>query len=67
MTMFMEPVLTLVLLAVLPFVAVTVFYISRRGIPLYTQLQQAVDRMTRVVRENASGIRVIKALSQNGI
>ena len=64
MTMFMEPVLTLVLLAVLPFVAVTVFYISRRGIPLYTQLQQAVDRMTRVVRENASGIRVIKALSK---
>ncbi len=64
MTMFMEPVLTLVLLAVLPFVAVTVFYISRKGIPLYTQLQQAVDRMTRVVRENASGIRVIKALSK---
>ncbi|HIX78130.1 MAG TPA: ABC transporter ATP-binding protein/permease [Candidatus Fusicatenibacter merdavium] len=64
MTMFMEPVLTLVLLAVLPFVAVTVFYISKKGIPLYTQLQQAVDRMTRVVRENASGIRVIKALSK---
>lgn len=64
MTMFLEPVLTLVLLAVLPFVGGTVFYISRKGIPLYTQLQQAVDRMVRVVRENASGIRVIKALSK---
>ena len=64
MTRFMEPVLTLVLLAVLPFVAVTVFWISKRGIPLYTLLQQAVDRMVRVVRENASGIRVIKALSK---
>lgn len=64
MTMFMEPVLTLVLLAVLPFVSVTVFYISQKGIPLYTLLQQAVDRMVRVVRENASGIRVIKALSK---
>lgn len=64
MSMFMEPVLTLVLIAVLPFVGVTVFYISRKGIPLYTQLQQAVDRMVRVVRENASGIRVIKALSK---
>ncbi len=64
MSMFMEPVLTLVLLAALPFVAVTVFYISRRGIPLYSQLQRAVDRMVRVVRENASGIRVIKALSK---
>lgn len=64
MTMFMEPVLTLVLLAVLPFVAVTVFRISRKGIPLYTQLQQAVDGMVRVVRENATGIRVVKALSK---
>lgn len=64
MSMFMEPVLTLVLMAVLPFVGVTVFYISRKGIPLYTRLQQAVDRMVRVVRENASGIRVIKALSK---
>ena len=64
MSMFMEPVLTLVLLAVLPFVAVTVFSISQRGIPMYTHLQQAVDRMVRVVRENSSGIRVIKALSK---
>ncbi len=64
MSMFLDPVLTLVLLAVLPFVAVTVFSISRRGIPLYTKLQRAVDRMVRVVRENASGIRVIKALSK---
>lgn len=64
MTMFLEPVLTLVLLAVLPFVAFVVFYISRKGIPLYTKLQKSVDQMVRVVRENASGIRVIKALSK---
>lgn len=63
-TLFLEPVLTLVLLAVLPFVAFVVFHISRKGIPLYTQLQRSVDRMVRVVRENASGIRVIKALSK---
>lgn len=63
-TLFLEPVLTLVLLAVLPFVAFVVFHISRKGIPLYTQLQKSVDRMVRVVRENASGIRVIKALSK---
>ena len=63
-TLFLEPELTLVLLAVLPFVAFVVFHISRKGIPLYTQLQKSVDRMVRVVRENASGIRVIKALSK---
>lgn len=64
MTLFMEPVLTLVLLATLPFVALVMFYISSKGIPLYTKLQKSVDTMVRVVRENASGIRVIKALSK---
>lgn len=65
MTMFLEPVLTLVLLAVLPFVGGTVFFISQKGVPLYTKLQQSVDQMVRIVRENASGIRVIKALSKS--
>ena len=60
----MEPVLTLVLVAVLPFITLTVWGISRKGIPLYTALQQKVDRLVRVVRENAQGIRVIKALSK---
>lgn len=60
----MEPVLTLVLVATLPFITVAVWGISRKGIPLYTTLQQKVDRMVRVVRENAQGVRVIKALSK---
>lgn len=63
-TMTLEPVLTLVMLAVMPFVGGAVFYISRKGIPLYTNLQRSVDRMVRTVRENAAGIRVIKALSK---
>ncbi|MBO7293264.1 MAG: ABC transporter ATP-binding protein, partial [Clostridia bacterium] len=38
--------------------------ISRLGVPLYTRVQQAADGMVRVVREDAGGIRVIKALSK---
>ena len=34
------------------------------GIPLYSKVQQSVDGMVRVVREDAQGIRVIKALSK---
>ncbi len=60
----MEPVLTLVMVAVLPFITLAVWKISARGIPLYTKTQQAVDHMVRVVRENAQGVRVIKALSK---
>ena len=63
-TLTLEPVLTLVLLIMLPFIGVVVFWVSKRGIPLYTNLQQGVDAMVRTVRENISGIRVVKALSK---
>ncbi|HHX13213.1 MAG TPA: ABC transporter ATP-binding protein, partial [Clostridiales bacterium] len=64
-TSTLEPVLTLVLVAIMPLLGIIVFIISRKGIPLYTALQNLVDKMVRVVRENISGIRVIKALSKS--
>ena len=63
-TSTLEPVLTLVLIGIFPFLAITVIYISKKGIPLYTGLQETIDRMVRVVRENITGIRVIKSLSK---
>ncbi len=63
-TLTLDPVLTLVLVCTLPFLAVLVYCVSKRGIPLYVSLQQGVDSMVRTVRETASGIRVIKALSK---
>ena len=63
-TLFMDAYLALVMIAVLPFIFITVFFISRKGVPLYTRVQTSVDNMIRVVREDAQGIRVIKALSK---
>ena len=63
-TLTLEPVLTLVLTAILPFVGILVWQVSKRGIPLYTKLQGKVDSLVGTVRENMSGIRVIKALSK---
>ena len=60
----LEPALALILLCLLPFMGVAVFSISRRGVPLYTALQESVDNMIRAVREHSGGIRVIKALSK---
>ncbi len=60
----LDPVLTLTLVATLPFVFLIVFTISRKGVPLYTKVQSSVDEMVRVIREDISGIRVIKALSK---
>ena len=63
-TLTLDPVLTLVLVCTLPFLAVLVFLVSKKGVPLYTKLQQGIDSMVRTVRETISGIRVIKALSK---
>lgn len=63
-TATLDPVLTLVMVAVLPFIFIAVYGITSRGLPLYTRVREAVDSMTRVVREDAQGVRVIKALSK---
>lgn len=63
-TMIMDRKLALVMLATLPLIFIVVYSISRLGVPLYTKVQQSVDGMVRVVREDAQGIRVIKALSK---
>ncbi|MBE6899773.1 MAG: ABC transporter ATP-binding protein [Ruminococcaceae bacterium] len=62
---FMDPSLALIMLATLPFIFITVYSISRNGVPLYAKVQEKVDSMVRVVREDTQGIRVIKALSKN--
>ena len=63
-TMTRDSVLSSLLLALLPFMGAIVWFISRKGVPLYGQLQKHVDTLTRIVRENMNGIRIIKALSK---
>ena len=63
-TMIMDWKLSLVMLGTLPIIFIVVYSISRLGVPLYSRVQKSVDGMVRVVREDAQGIRVIKALSK---
>ena len=63
-TLFMDAKLSLVMLALLPIIFCTVYFIRKKGVPLYTKVQKSVDGMIKVVREDAQGIRVIKALSK---
>lgn len=60
----MDAKLALVLVALLPVIAVVVYVVTKTTVPLYTQEQGVLDRVVRVVRENITGIRVIKALSK---
>lgn len=63
-TMAIDPVLSGILCILIPFMTLVVVFVSRKSIPLFTKAQVSADNMIRVVRENATGIRVIKALSR---
>ena len=63
-TFFLDRVLTLILVALMPIVFTLVFFISRKGVKIYGSVQKNSDEMVSVLRENMEGIRVIKALSK---
>ncbi len=63
-SLVMDFYLSLVMLAIMPIIFLVVYFVSRYGARLYTNVQKAVDGMIRVVREDSRGIRVIKALSR---
>jgi len=64
-TLIMDSFLSLAMISILPFIFLAVYFISKKGTPLYTKVQASVDKMVRIVREDIQGIRVIKALSKN--
>lgn len=63
-TSTLDLTLTLVMLFVLPLISATVIIISKKGVPLFKQSHESLDSMVRIVREDAQGVRVIKALSK---
>ena len=63
-TLTLDVKLTLILLITLPLIVAATIIISKLGIPLFNNVQLSIDNMIRVIRENISGIRVIKALTK---
>lgn len=63
-TIVIDASLSLIMIAMLPFIFFVTYFVMSRGVPLYKQIQKSVDGMVRVVREDSQGIRVIKALSK---
>ncbi|HBS91388.1 MAG TPA: ABC transporter ATP-binding protein [Erysipelotrichaceae bacterium] len=64
MMLFIDAYLAMVLVLLLPVITLVVVFISKKGIPFYDSLQQKLDILVRVVRENIAGIRIIKALAK---
>lgn len=63
-TMSMEPKLTLVLVSALPLIILIVTLVTSRSVPVYGEQQKVLDGMVRVIQENITGVRVIRALSR---
>ena len=63
-TLTLDPMLTLILFITLPLIVAVTIIISKLGIPLFNNVQLSIDNMIRVIRENITGVRVIKALSK---
>ena len=63
-TLTMDPGLALILCVMAPVMIGLVVFISYKGIPLYDMVQHGMDDIVRVMRENITGIRVVKALSK---
>ena len=64
MMLSMDPVLALVLVMLLPLIGVIVYVVTKKSVPLYKEEQSVLDRVVRVLQENITGVRVIKALSK---
>lgn len=62
LTFLLEPTLAFIQLAVSALTILTIALVTRRGIPHYARAQTAVDAVVRILRENAAGVRVVKAL-----
>ena len=64
MTLMMDRALAMILIVMLPLLISIVLFVSSKGIPLYTGVQKKLDAVVRIMRENITGIRVVKALSK---
>ena len=64
LTLTMDAGLALILCVLAPLMVAAVAIVSWKGIPLYAKVQKKVDIATRVLRENITGVRVVKALAK---
>lgn len=63
-TLTMDVGLASILCIMAPILITAVVFVSMKGIPLYDRVQKSVDNIVRIMRENITGIRVVKALSK---
>ncbi|MEF2968264.1 ABC transporter ATP-binding protein [Paenibacillus sp. M1] len=61
-----DATLSLILVVIMPVLALAIFLIARKGIPLFKAIQKKIDKLNLVMREELTGIRVIRAFNRIG-
>lgn len=61
----MEIRLSLVLLCMIPVMMFVTVFVSAKGIPVFRNVQGKLDEVVRILRENITGVRIIRALSKS--
>ncbi|WP_032123441.1 ABC transporter ATP-binding protein [Clostridium amazonitimonense] len=56
--------LSLIIVVVLPILVATISIVARKGLPLFKAMQTKLDKLNLVLRENLTGIRVIRAFNR---
>lgn len=56
--------LSIVFAVILPVLGIIMIFIGKKGLPLFRIMQQKIDRLNLVMRENLTGIRVIRAFNR---
>ncbi|AMM92781.1 multidrug ABC transporter ATP-binding protein [Peribacillus simplex] len=63
MAVSMDAKLSLVIVVTMPFLIGSILLILSKGVPLFQKVQKRLDRLNLVLRENLTGIRVIRAFN----
>ena len=57
--------LSLVIVIVIPIIASLIFLIAKKGVPLFKVMQTKIDKLNLILREELTGIRVIRAFNRS--
>lgn len=67
MAVTINPVLAVIFVFIVPTIVGTTVYYMKKSFGIYAEVQKKLDNLTLVMRENLTGIRVIRALSKEKI
>ena len=57
--------LTLIVLAVLPFIFLIIYVIIQKVFPLFPKLQKSLDQINQLMRQRLTGLKVMRAFNRN--